>query len=251
MSGFLILIGGAEDRKDNKLILKKLLSFGDRIGVITSALSKDPFESYENYVSAFHEFGIKPIEIDIRTSSEANEDRHLDILDKIDTIYFTGGDQVRLSKILLGTKFLDKLRYKLRQKKINYAGTSAGAAIIGNKTIYDGDYKPFIKGAVSNCDGFGFLNDIIVDTHFLKRARVPRLIQGLILTNTNIGIGIGEDTGLIIDDGRCDVIGNGEVVFIDISKSLTNFRIVDENDRFSIENLDISYFFKNQWFHII
>jgi len=251
MSGFFILIGGAEDRKEDKLILKKVLSFGNRIGVITSALSKDPFESYENYVNAFHEFGINPIEIDIRTSSEANENKNLDILDKIDTIYFTGGDQVRLSKVLVGSKFLDKLKYKIRHKTINYAGTSAGAAIVGNKTIYDGDYKSFVKGVVSNCEGFGLLNNIIVDTHFLKRARVPRLVQGLISTSTNIGIGIGEDTGLIINDGRCDVIGNGEVVLIDISNSLTNFSEVEDGDKFSIENLDISYYFKNQWFNII
>ena len=251
MGGFLILIGGAEDRKEDKIILKKVLSLGKRIGVITSALSKDPSESYEHYVDAFREFDVNPIEIDIRTSSEADLDENLDILDGLDTIYFTGGDQVRLSKILIGTRFLDKLKTLIKDRQINYAGTSAGAAIVGTRTIFDGDYKPFVKGVVDNCEGFDFLKNIIVDTHFLKRARVPRLIQGLISTDTGMGIGIGEDTALFIKNKVCDVVGNGEVIVVKTTDdTTTNFSKVREDEKFSVENLNINYLFDGESFFI-
>ena len=251
MGGFLILIGGAEDRKEDKIILKKVLSLGKKIGIITSALSKDPSESYDNYVNAFREFDIKPIEIDIRTSSEADLDENLDVLDRLDTIYFTGGDQVRLSKILIGTRFLDKLKSSIKDEKINYAGTSAGAAIVGTRTIFDGDYKPFVKGVVDNCEGFQFLNNVVVDTHFLKRARVPRLVQGLISTNIELGIGVGEDTALFIKDSICDVVGSGEVIVIKTTEdTTTNFYEVRNDEKFSVEKLNISYYFDGESFSI-
>jgi len=244
MDGVLVLIGGAEDRKGEKYILKEILkiSKSKHIGIITTALNRDPLESFDRYVEAFKEFNIRPISIDIRSSNEAKLEENLDILDEIDTIYFTGGDQLRLSKILLDTRFLDKLRQKVKDKSITYVGTSAGAAIVGGISIFDGDYQPYIKGVVDDCVGFGLIEDYIIDTHFLKRDRIPRLIQGLVSTNYTKGIGIDEDTALFIEDGECKVIGKSEVVVIDIAKSSTNYGDKGTGDSFFVENVDINIY---------
>lgn len=238
----IVLIGGAEDRIKDKVILQEIIKLGKRIAIIPTALKRDPLESYDKYVDAFREFDIRPEVIDIRTSEEANLDKHLDILDNIDTIYFTGGDQVRLFNILTGSKFLDKLRKKVLNKQINYVGTSAGAMITGFNMIYDGDYKGSTKGYVKNGRGFGLLLNVLVDTHYNKRNRFYRLTQNLLAGIGNVGIGISEDTALFINEYKVGkVIGSREVIIIDTEKSFSNYDNIGKDEKINATDIKISF----------
>jgi cyanophycinase len=134
-------------------------------------------------------------------------------LEEIDTIFFTGGDQLRLSKLLLKTKFFEKLIGQINLKKINFCGTSAGAMIVPDIIIYD-EVK---------CDkGFGLLSNIIVDTHFNERKRLKRVIEALLINKMARAIGLNENSALLIEDDIGEVIGSRDVSFININNLFTN-----------------------------
>jgi cyanophycinase len=212
--GKLVLIGGAEDRTNRKTILKKVAQLSDgRIGILTTALEEDPLEAYETYKKLFSKMGLECCPLDIRSRNEANEARAVSILDDIDTIFVTGGDQLKLSKILLKTKFFDKLISLINNKNINYCGTSAGAMIASNPIIYDN---------VRYDKGFGLINNIIVDTHFNERDRLKRIVQALLENRMSRGIGLDENSAILIDVDNAEVIGSRDVTFINIDNLFTN-----------------------------
>lgn len=248
MVGYLVLIGGAEDREIFKHIfsLKKI----KKVVIIPTALKKDPVSAANSYLETFKKFNIETVEIlDIRDKEECLDKKHINTIEDTGLFFFTGGDQERLSNIFLDTPLFKKIQ-KMHSDGSIVAGTSAGAAIIGEQTIFDGDYRGFYKNAVCVEDGFGFLGNVIVDTHFLKRARIPRLIQGLIETKMGYGIGVGEDTALIVQNNIGSVVGSGEVVFIDISKHNSNINTINENEKFSVDNINISFLFENSRFDL-
>ena len=214
MQGKLILIGGAEDRTNKKIILKKVVELSDgKIGILTTALEDDPIDAYDTYKKLFSKMGLECYPLDIRSRSEANEARNVSILDDIDTVFVTGGDQLILSKVLLKTKFFDKLISKINNKELNYCGTSAGAMIASDPIIYDN---------VRYDKGFGLLTNIIIDTHFNERDRLKRLVQALLENRISRGIGLNENSALLIDGDNAEVIGNREVTFINIDNLYTN-----------------------------
>ncbi|MDD3051894.1 MAG: cyanophycinase, partial [Candidatus Cloacimonetes bacterium] len=202
-----------------------------------------PYELGDKYRDVFGQLGIERVEvIDIRYKEEAEAESHLNILDESDCVFFTGGDQVRLMEILGGTKFLDKLRLRLNAG-MTVAGTSAGAAVMSNPMIFDGDEMGFLKGSVNHGDGFGIIDGITVDTHFLVRNRIPRLVQFLLRGHGNIGVGIAEDTGIIISpDMTSRVIGTGMVTIINSSKvSFTDYKTTKIDEQFTSTGFEISF----------
>jgi cyanophycinase len=130
---------------------------------------------------------------------------------------FSGGNQLRLSSIFGGTQFLDILKQRYHEEHFVIGGTSAGAMAMSNTMIYEGSAdKAHLKGEVKITTGLGFVQNVIIDSHFDKRGRFNRLAQAVAANPGAIGVGIGEDTGVVVTDGHhLKTIGSGTVIIID------------------------------------
>ena len=243
--GYLVLIGGAEDRRNDKVVLRKLINLNDaqNVVIITSA-TLYPAETAEDYFYAFRDLGIKNIHIfDIRDNRESNDAAYLEIVDNADLVFFTGGDQVRLTQILLNTQLLKRIRERFLGEGLTIAGTSAGASAAANPMTFDGDNQGLIKGAVKHDEGFGFLENITIDTHFVARGRLARLTQFLCNGYTQKGIGIGENTSITIKpDNTFEVAGTGIVTVVSTSEvNFSNFNEIEDGERISIDGIKIGF----------
>jgi cyanophycinase len=244
--GYLIAVGGAED-KGNELenerrnsldffkegILKQIIELAGkksdpRIEVITTA-SSIPDEVGQSYKRAFKKLGCVDIgHLKIMNREEADSKKMLERISKANCILFSGGDQLRLCSILGGTEFLDIIREKYMDEHFVIAGTSAGAAAMSNTMISGGEEdKAYMKGKIELSIGLGFLQEVIIDTHFDARGRFGRLVQAIAAQPGAVGIGLDEDTGVIIERGmRLKAIGSSSVVVVDGS-SITHNNIAD------------------------
>lgn len=237
--GKLIIIGGAVDKGSftetdidksaaknlnffEAGILKRILDESkhkllSRIEVITTA-SKIPREIGPEYVKALSYLGANNVDVlNIERREQAMDPEVLARLKAADVVMFTGGDQLRLTSILGGTPFDDILLDKYRNEDFIYAGTSAGAAAASNNMIYQGSSsEALLKGEVKITSGLGLIDDVIIDTHFVQRGRIGRLFQAVVGNPKVLGIGLGEDTGLLITNGRqMEAIGSGLVILVD------------------------------------
>jgi cyanophycinase len=237
--GKLIIIGGAVDKGSftetdfdksaaknlnffETGILKRIIDESkhkelSRIEVVTTA-SKIPKEIGPEYVKALSYLGANNVDIlDIVRREQASDLEILERLKAADVVMFTGGDQLRLTSILGGTPFHDILLEKYRNEDFIYAGTSAGAAAASNNMIYQGSSsEALLKGEVKITSGLGLIDDVVIDTHFVQRGRIGRLFQAVVGNPKVLGIGLGEDTGLLITNGRqMEAIGSGLVILVD------------------------------------
>jgi cyanophycinase len=161
------------------------------------------------------------------------------VLKKADLIFFGGGDQVKLVDTLIHTQFIELVRRRFETGDLHIAGTSAGATAAGNPMIYDGNHDGLIKGSVKHADGFGFIDGVAIDTHFFARGRLSRLSQFLISGLCQKGIGLDEDTGIMIcPDSQLKVIGSGVVTVLNSSKlSGSNFTSAATGEKLRFNNL--------------
>lgn len=261
--GKLIAIGGAEDKGtdlEKGEIHRSNLNFFElgilrrfmeesggptaRIEVITTA-STIPHEVANNYLNAFGRVGCTNIDVmDIRSRQEAFDEQYLERLRLCDGIMFSGGNQMRLSVIFGGTPFLDTLLKRYHNEKFTIAGTSAGAMAMSNTMIYEGNaMRAHLKGEVKITTGLGLIDDVIIDSHFEKRGRFGRLSQSVATNPQCVGIGLGEDTGMLITDGnKMEAIGSGLVVIIDgYDIRHSNIADIPDGNPISIENLKVHF----------
>jgi len=260
--GKLIAIGGAEDKgSDQEIgqhhrsnhnffelgILRRIVEESGgihaRIEVITTA-STIPFEVGDNYMDAFGIIGCVNVgTMHIRNRADAQEPEFLQRLKDCTTIMFSGGNQLRLSTIFGGTGFLKTIleRYQ-NDAAFIIAGTSAGAMAMSNTMIYEGNAtRAHLKGEVKMTTGLGFIDDVIIDSHFEKRGRFGRLAQAIASNPQCIGIGLGEDTGMLITEGnKMEAIGSGMVMIID-GHDIAHSNIADIHDGnpISVENIRV------------
>ena len=215
--GLLYLIGGAEDRQGDALVLRDLVdqTQPDHIVIIPTA-SGYPQSIERDYTDVFRRLGVKSIRcLDIRYRDEADRDENLKAVAAADLIFFGGGDQVKLVETLHQTRFIDLINRQFEAGTLHIAGTSAGATAAGNPMIYHGNQDGLVKGSVEHSAGFGFVEGVAIDTHFLARGRLARLSQFLISGHCRKGIGLDEDTGIMIcPDWRFKVIGSGMVTVL-------------------------------------
>jgi cyanophycinase len=261
--GKLIAIGGAEHKGTeleadglhrNNLnffelgILRRVVQeaggVNARIEVITTA-SMIPYEVGENYLNAFGKVGCTNIGLmHIRTRQDAMQEEYIERIRHCDAVMFSGGNQLRLSATDGGTEFLTLLKKRYREENFLIAGTSAGAMAMSNTMIYEGNAaRAHLKGEVKITTGLGFLNSVIIDSHFEKRGRFGRLAQAVAANPGCIGIGLGEDTGMLITDGnKMEAIGSGLVVIIDGHDILhSNIADIPDGNPISIENLKVHF----------
>ena len=261
--GKLIAIGGAEHKgteleadgfQRNNLnffelgILRRVVEEAGgtaaRIEVITTA-SMIPYEVGENYLNAFGKIGCTNIGVmHIRTRQDAMNKEFIDRIRECDAVMFSGGNQLRLSATDGGTEFLSILKQRYKEENFLIAGTSAGAMAMSNTMIYEGNAaRAHLKGEVKITTGLGFINSVIIDSHFEKRGRFGRLAQAVAANPGCIGIGLGEDTGMLITDGnKMEGIGSGLVVIIDGHDILhSNIADIPDGNPISLENLKVHF----------
>lgn len=235
--GILVAVGGAEDKgtdlergiiERNRLnffelgILRNVLSLiesdGDPVVEVITTASQIPDEVAVNYKDAFSKLGCTNVgHLRIRNREDAANPEYLERLEKCDCIMLSGGNQLRLSSIFGGTSFLELLNKRFEEENFVIAGTSAGAMAMSNTMIYEGSAaRAHLKGEVKITTGLGLMQGVIIDTHFDKRGRFNRLAQAVAAQPGAIGIGLGEDTGVIVREGHLlTAIGNGCVTVID------------------------------------
>lgn len=261
--GKLIAIGGAEDKGTDletgefhrsnlnffelgilRRVVEEAGGLNARIEVITTA-STIPYEVGENYLNAFGKIGCTNIGLmHIRNRQDAMEAQYLNRIRECDAVMFSGGNQLRLSVTDGGTEFLALLKKRYQEEQFLIAGTSAGAMAMGQTMIYEGNAtRAHLKGEVKMTSGLGFINSVIIDSHFEKRGRFGRLAQAVATNPSTIGIGLGEDTGMLITEGnKMEAIGSGLVVIVDGHDILhSNIADIPDGNPISLENLKVHF----------
>ncbi|MFB9863125.1 cyanophycinase [Rufibacter immobilis] len=238
--GTLIALGGGDDDGLISLIRSELCSVDSHIEVITTA-TLEPMESGQAYKEAFEELGCSSVRfMHIDEDNEADKPDNLARIAKAEVVFFTGGNQLRLKEFLGGTQLHQLMQRRYLEEEITIAGTSAGAAAMSDRMIYEG-YGSYslMKGEVKTTDGLSFIQNVFIDTHFTERGRFGRLAHAVTKRPQFIGIGLGEETGIIIKGGNhVEVFGTGVVTIMDGAHvRYSNLDEVDEGDPIAIENL--------------
>lgn len=271
--GKIVAIGGNENKGDlpapealeanvqdafNNGILKRihdeLHGIGTRIEVVTTA-TQFPEKAGQVYTEAFIRLGCDNVGVlPIQSSSDTGRLDYLDRLSAADAVMFSGGDQQRIMQVFEHSEELRILKRRyLHEDKFLISGTSAGAMALSGIMINGSlEAHPLVKGTVSLTSGLGLLEHIIIDTHFVNRRRIPRLIEAIAANPTHIGIGLGEDTGVLITHNNyIETIGSGLVIVIDGRKILqNNYNTVQEGELLCVENLVLHVLPKGRAYHI-
>jgi cyanophycinase len=273
--GKLIVVGGAVDKgsfteKNFESQVDKNLNFfetgilrriiqeakkneNSQIEIVTTA-SKIPHEVGREYARAFEYLGAKKVSVlNIEKREEALEQKTIDRIKKADVVMFTGGDQLRLTSILGGTPVHDLLLEKYKNEDFIFAGTSAGAAAASNSMIYQGSSsEALLKGEIKITSGLGLIDGVVIDTHFVQRGRIGRLFQAVVSNPKTLGIGLGEDTGLLVTKGKfMEAIGSGLVILVDGRQIKdTNLTQVELGKPISIKNLVVHVMSQNDQYDL-
>ena len=241
IGGHLLVIGGAEDKYNERRILKKFLELagGDGAEVLIVPVASDfPEFAADVYTQAFRNLGVANPRVLRATSRQDIVQADVEkLVDGVTGVFMTGGDQMRLVSLLGGTKLAEALRKKVRETNVIMAGTSAGAAAMSTSMIVRGEPSSHPhKNAVKLSPGLGFLKNIIIDQHFSERGRISRLITAVSYNPYNLGIGIDENTAIILDGhGVLEVFGQGSTTIVDGSQITFNeIAEVADNESFSI-----------------
>ncbi len=217
--GYLVIIGGAEDKTGDSVILKEapeMLSGGEILTVLTTATEK-PEEAGNNYLEVFHRLGVENVQVlDINTRDDAEDGKNCDLIKKSKCIFMTGGDQLRITSILGGTGAYQELKALYEAGGI-IMGTSAGASVMSSTMVVQGnDNEPARKCTLKMAPGLGLLSGVIIDQHFDQRGRFGRLLCGVAENPDVLGIGIDEDTAVkLYPDMHFEIIGSNAVTIID------------------------------------
>jgi cyanophycinase len=221
--GALVIIGGAEDKEGECQVLRE---FVRRAGgtkariVIMTAATELPRDVGENYIRVFERLGAEDARIvDTETREDARSSTALEAIEKATGIFFTGGDQARITDILKDTD-IDALIHKRFGEGVVVGGTSAGAAVMPDVMIVEGDGETHPRmDTVELGPGMAFLPGVVIDQHFSQRGRLGRLISALAQQPAVLGFGIDENTAMVVTDSQFEVIGEGSVTIVDESEA--------------------------------
>jgi cyanophycinase len=242
----IMVIGGAEDKVNGRSILTAFFESAGgkkaKIGIIPCA-SQEPSVVGDRYHQIFREMGAQQIQIlDIRVAKECDQGSWLSILSNCTGIFITGGDQQRLCDLIGGSKFVELLKKRLHLGELMVAGTSAGAAIMGEKMIAAGSSgESPNRSLVDLTNGLSIIPELLVDQHFHNRNRMARLMSAIAAHPDKLGLGIDEDTcAAFEDDCTFQVLGKGTITVIDPGEMLhTNYLESDETSPLSLHKLTV------------
>jgi len=254
----LVAIGGNEDKEKDLDVLKLTVLLTDKkkpyIELITTA-SNMPKETAVSYIAAFEKIGVKNVKIiDIRTREQTRNPEYLERLKNADFIFFTGGDQLRITSILGGTPVLETIKSRYFNEKCVIAGTSAGASAMSETMIYEGEVcEALCKGKVQLTSGIGLVKNVVIDSHFIQRGRFSRLMDIVTTNPGTIGLGLGEDTGVVIRQGHLlESIGNGLTVIFDGQHiKYTNISDIQIGEAIAVENVCVHTLAKGHGYNLL
>lgn len=238
----LLAIGGAEDKHGDCLILKEFvrLAQGDKGTITVMCVATDyPEEVGAEYRKVFKRLGVKEALIcDVRSREQTRSKKIIEDLEKATGIFFTGGDQLHITSLLGGTEICQTLRTKY-ESGIIIAGTSAGAAMMSNCMVLSGEAKDNPRfGIVEMAPGMDFVHDAIIDTHFAQRGRYGRLVTAVAHYPLELGIGLDEDTGILLRGDGFKVIGSGAVTIIDAGMTTyTNLHEIGRGENLELHDV--------------
>lgn len=233
--GKLVIIGGAEDKKHDMLILREVVRLAGgrhaRIVVMTVA-TELPIEVGAEYIELFHKIGVADVRMyDVSTREAANATSAIKAVEDATCVFFTGGDQVRVTTLLGGTQ-MDAALHRRHAEGLVLAGTSAGASMMSSTMIVTGlgETNPKID-IVEMAPGMEFITGVVIDQHFAQRGRYGRLFSAVAQYPHHLGLGIDENTAVIVDGGQFTVIGEGAVSVVDAGRlDYTNLHEVRHGD---------------------
>ncbi len=219
--GQLVIIGGAEDKEGECQILREFVRRAGGIQahlVVMTVATGLPGEVGEQYTNLFHRLGVEDVKVvDTARREDASDQRALETIAQATGVFFTGGNQARITELIKDTE-LDAQLHKRFADGIVIAGTSAGAAMMPDMMIAEGESETNPRMEVVRMDrGLGFLPGVVIDQHFAQRGRLGRLLSALAQQPANLGFGIDENTAIAINGKDLEVIGEGAVTIVDES----------------------------------
>ncbi|MHA1984202.1 MAG: cyanophycinase [Candidatus Hodarchaeales archaeon] len=241
-NGKLLLIGGGLEPKPDEPVFTRFIKLAggndSRIGIIPTA-SNEMKETLEIYENGFKSMGVRDIiPIKITNRRESGNKDFVNILNDLDAVFITGGDQLRLTSIFGGSIFLDALNEFLIDHIVG--GTSAGAAAVPDTMISWGDPGSFNKGLLQMSPGLGIVRDMVIDTHFIRRGRITRLLHMVAENPGILGIGLSEATAMLLETKKktLEVLGQGSIIIVDGRKvSYSNISQIPEGKAISVEKV--------------
>lgn len=255
IKGTLIPIGGNEDKGvdtqeqnnlefiDDGILARVVRESGgvDAKIIVIPTASSIPVEVGQNYLDAFGKLGCSNVHVlDIRHREESEINQNISLIKTADCVMFSGGNQSEIIRKISGTTIHNVLMDRFVNDKIVIAGTSAGAMCMSHEMITGGSSREsFIKGAVGMSMGMNFISNLIIDSHFIRRGRFGRLAEAVAKFPKLLGVGLAEDTGLVIKNCTTfEVIGSGMVILFDASKlKHNNEKVLREGSPMSLSNL--------------
>lgn len=242
--GKLFIIGGKEDREGECTILKEFVTLAggahSRIVVLTVATELYR-EAMAEYRAVFKGLGVDEVEAyDVSQRIDADDEKALAAIEKATGIFFTGGDQLKITALLGGTPMHDLLHRKYQKGSV-IAGTSAGAAMMSNSMFIGGSSENNPRfGDMEMGPGMDFLLGAVIDTHFSQRGRIGRLLTAVAHYPQDLGFGIDENTAMIVEGSECRVIGEGAVTVVDAgSITFTNLPDIAEGESLALYDVKL------------
>lgn len=216
----LLVIGGAERYgAGGAAILQRFVELAggpDAHLVVIATASGEPDVLEAEYLDRFRALGAGAVSaLRLGTRAEANSDAAVTTLQAATGIFFTGGDQLRITTVIGGTRTDSLLQCLVHERQVVLAGTSAGAAMMSSTMIVGGDRAGVTTASVRTGPGLEFLPGVLIDMHFAERGRLNRLLSAVALYPHEVGLGIDEDTAILADGDRFEVLGSGAVTVVD------------------------------------
>ncbi len=221
VQGKLLIIGGAEDKTGECKILKCFVREAQaQTVVILTAATEYPGQVGAEYTELFQRLAVRDVRVlDVANRRQANSESVVCQLETASGVFFTGGDQLRITGLIGGT-LLGRTLQHLYERGVIIAGTSAGASVMSDTMIVGGEAGTPKKSTLAMAPGLGLLRAIVIDQHFAQRGRIGRLLEAIAHNPYVLGIGIDEDTAILVSsDGKFQVVGSQTVTVVDASPS--------------------------------
>lgn len=217
--GTLVLFGGGDDEPMLARLARMLPRRTAAIEVLTTATRRQPARTAGAYAHSFRQLGCPNVgHLEVDEDHAADDPHTLERLREARLVFISGGDQERLTDFLLGTEFFAILKDKYHHEAdFILAGTSAGASVMAESMLVEGvGWRGLLAGRVLALPGFGLLPGVVLDQHFIERHRYPRLMHAVLQQPQLLGLGLSEETGLILRPGQpAEVFGDEAIVVVD------------------------------------
>lgn len=224
--GTIVVLGGGNDDATLALLAELLPTRTAPIEILTTATRREPARTYAAYTRALHRLGCSHVgHLQVDEAHPADDPLTLTRLRAASLVFLSGGDQERLTELLLGTTFLELLRHRYQHDAgFVLAGTSAGASALGGQMLVAGQgWRSLLHGGIEVVPGLGLLPHLLIDQHFAERARYPRLLHAVLAYPHLLGLGLSEETGLLLRGSQAaEVFGDEVVVVVDGRHLTTN-----------------------------